>query len=244
MDHYDDDYTTTRSTPVDVDAEAEPDDETPPERHSPSFSFHEERRLLKSDEYWLAHKIPRLPPPALGTSPSASIAALDGLSLSRYDERDDERRSMAAPDDYDPSGVTHHRERMDEDERLELEEEQREKMGGMAAGGLPPDQFDTGESPCCEPSSGCSRRVIVRHKIQLLLLFLLMEGEWCIAADHPPDHTHCSPSTSTLHSYPSSQARDHGADRGTSPRIRRVWCWQRTRGVIVSGQWRGWRSGD
>ncbi|BEJ16660.1 hypothetical protein CspHIS471_0600610 [Cutaneotrichosporon sp. HIS471] len=134
MDDYDDDYTTSRSTSV----AAEHDDDTPPERNSPSFSFHEERRLLKSDEYWLVHKIPRLPPPALSTSPSASVAALDGLSLSRYDEVDDEGPSKASPTDAAP-----HCGRMDEDECLELEEEKREKMGGMAAGGLPSTQFDT-----------------------------------------------------------------------------------------------------
>lgn len=168
------------------------DDETPPERASPSFSFHEERRLLKSDEYWLAHKIPRLPPPALGSSPNASIAALDGLSLSRYDVQDDERPSMASPaEDYDPSGVTHHRARMDEDERLELEEETREKTGAMAAGGLPPDQFDTGESP--RVPLGAGRRHTAHEssshtpdRASATVHRKGSKGGW-IAADHPPD---------------------------------------------------------
>lgn len=162
MDHQFDEYTpTARATPVDVTATDEDEDETPPEsRASPSFSFHEERRLLKSDEYWLAHKIPRLPPAALSTSPSASIAALDGLSLSRYDYNDDKtdggddpnprRQStlLTPTEDGDPSAVPRQRVEMDQDETLELEEERRErKLEGMAAGGLPADQFDTGESP-------------------------------------------------------------------------------------------------
>lgn len=160
MDRFDeyDSNPATRSTPVDIET---PDDETPPQsRQSPSFSFHEERRLLKSDEYWLAHKIPRLPPSALSTSPSASVAALDGLSLSRYDFRDDDKTTdggdgdenqprqgtMLSPTEegYDPVNVMKHRVEMDKDERMELEEERRERE---LDGSMPADQFDTGESP-------------------------------------------------------------------------------------------------
>lgn len=192
MEHDFDDYPSpARATPITT--SAPDDDETPPEsRASPSFSFHEERRLLKSDEYWLAHKIPRLPPAALSTSPSASIAALDGLSLSRYDFRDDKtdggdesrQSTLITPtEEMDPSAVTQHRERMDTDERLALAEEREERQ---LDSGLPADQFDTGESPHCGQMNGGARGASItplgqiEQSVLLLLLLLCSKAGGCI----------------------------------------------------------------
>jgi AMP deaminase len=132
----------------------EPDsDPSPPEsRASPSFSFHEERRLLKSDEFWLSHKLPRLPPASVATSPTmeASMASVAGLAAcARTLELDDEEGEEAAlgqrplaplrpstmlspslPEygGLDPALVLLHRQERDQDEQLDLEEEKRERM--------------------------------------------------------------------------------------------------------------------
>lgn len=46
---------------------------------SPSFDYHEERRLHLKDEIWLSHHLPRLPPPALSESVS-SVASSSEIS--------------------------------------------------------------------------------------------------------------------------------------------------------------------
>lgn len=175
-----------------------PDLPTPPQtRASPSFSFHEERRLLKSDEYWLSHKLPRLPPAALATSPTASMDALmqstrsapedtkpsPSHMLHASDESEEEEdlgphgtgayhglgaparsNSMLSPSgpeygDYDPIGIEVHRNELNYDERLGLEEEREERALGMDDAYLPGGEdrhkqdelheaaVDTGESP-------------------------------------------------------------------------------------------------
>lgn len=178
-----------------------PDLPTPPQtRASPSFSFHEERRLLKSDEYWLSHKLPRLPPAALATSPTASMDALMQSTRSsahsptsakhdvhdtQSDESDEDLgphgtgayhglgsapargNSMLSPSgpeygDLDPIDVQIHRNELNYDERLGLEEETEERALGMDDAYLPgvpggrdrhaQDELhdaavDTGESP-------------------------------------------------------------------------------------------------
>lgn len=182
-----------------------PDIPTPPQtRASPSFSFHEERRLLKSDEYWLSHKLPRLPPAALATSPTASMDALmqstrsnasasgtqqsPTKSTSQHppsDESEEEEdlgphgtgayhglasapargNSMLSPSgpeygDLDPIDVQIHRNELNYDERLGLEEEREERAFGMDDAYLPSGDgdrhhqdelheaaVDTGESP-------------------------------------------------------------------------------------------------
>lgn len=182
----------------DHDHDTPSDLETPPVTGaSPSFSFHEERRLLKSDEYWLSHKLPRLPPAAMATSPTASMDALmqstrssptrarnssttnppspvksthtakstpppndreqdvnthaiesdssedlgphgtgayHGLSRRRGSTR---TLSGAEFGDYDPSGVDQHRNRLNYDEALGLEEEKEERALGMDDAFLP-----------------------------------------------------------------------------------------------------------
>lgn len=164
------------------------EDPSPPEsRASPSFSFHEEKRMLKSDEYFLSHKLARLPPAALSisTSPSASMY-LDPLASPSYTmnqhrplQLDEEEEAYAAKDDeepesssqafpgkrrstmlspsgvengdLDPAGILIHRVERDKDERLDLEEEKRERaIDGMSPIPLENDrvnnpQFDTGE---------------------------------------------------------------------------------------------------
>lgn len=182
-----------------------PDLPTPPQtRASPSFSFHEERRLLKSDEYWLSHKLPRLPPAALATSPTASMDALMQSTRSnasqhsptstKHDVHDDAQsdesdedlgphgtgayhglnsapargNSMLSPSgpeygDLDPIDVQIHRNELNFDERLGLEEETEERALGMDDAYLPggsdrhaQDELhdaavDTGESPSTQP---------------------------------------------------------------------------------------------
>lgn len=164
---------------------------SPPEsRASPSFSFHEERRLLKSDEYWLSHKLPRLPPASLSTSPSVGLneglanlsmsvssAASGGMNYARTLELDAEdgdeaasghrpiqqnrQSTMLIPSEdsgLDPTAILHHRLEHDKDERLALEEEDREReleqMESMPGGGAAVDNIlqsvDTGESPAPE----------------------------------------------------------------------------------------------
>jgi AMP deaminase len=151
---------------------------------SPSFDYHEERRLHLKDEIWLSHHLPRLPPPALSESVS-SIASLDGTRTLRtktapsetvpssqtidaspsafhprgmtipagearaggeevkegksWTDRGFPGSSMLSPSgpedgDLDPAPTLIHRTELDEQERLDLEEEERERMLGERSG--------------------------------------------------------------------------------------------------------------
>ena len=151
---------------------------------SPSFDYHEERRLHLKDEIWLSHHLPRLPPAALSESVSSLASSSDfprgprtgnvpadiqiggqtadaspsafhpkGLSIPRSDghvqgmpqrEADVHRgfqpisfpgSSVLTPngpedsDNYGPPTMIH-REELDDQERLDLEEEERERQMG------------------------------------------------------------------------------------------------------------------
>lgn len=183
------------------------DDESPPEsRASPSFSFHEERRLLKSDEYWLAHKLPRLPPAAVPTSERDSegltaVADVEGeaaglnskvRSMEINDDVDAEEQDAEEEEGEEADGFPYpsrstrsstlfgcpsdlgleadpvaaiHRYEHDRDERLNLEEEDRERLIAQHnplssvphATAHEEEQFDTGESL---EAHGHFRRVI------------------------------------------------------------------------------------
>jgi len=148
-------------------------------RSSPSFDYHQERRLQLKDEIWLSHHLPRLPPktdddgnPAvpkagLATSPGRSrqtpkdimigvSQALDpspsafhpgntemelgnvqrgwrSMSMNEDDEegqQEDHRhgglRDMLSPN-MSPQETMIHRTELDDQERLDLEEEARER---------------------------------------------------------------------------------------------------------------------
>lgn len=160
-------HTASGETPRDV----SPDPSPTPSRASASFSFHEERRMLKSDEYWLAHKLPRLPPPPHSTdsdddgdeneshtsrSRSLIFEDADGEAAEVKDHQDTQPRStresamVAGPSldfEFDPQQNLS-RPDMDADERLNLAEEESEKniLHSGTPTGMKPD-FDTGESP-------------------------------------------------------------------------------------------------
>lgn len=153
----------TGSTPRGVSPEPSP----PESRASPSFSFHEERRMLKSDEYWLSHKLPRLPPPAQESEADEEIdeeisprtarslifedadddpgrAAGDGLHVPRHERPSTMIGGHGAGWEYDPSVSE-----MDPDERLALAEEESEKrlLEAQTPTGMPDEpKFDTGKS--------------------------------------------------------------------------------------------------
>lgn len=171
--------------PRDTDSPLPDSDPSPPEsRASPSFSFHEERRLLKSDEFWLSHKLPRLPPASLSTSPGDTMGSFHNMSaMARTLELDDEEGQEAADGNHplpplrastmlspslpeygglDPALILHHRQERDRDERLEEEEEKRERMldqmSSLPLAGGGGDKMnqtvDTGESPMSLPRHG------------------------------------------------------------------------------------------
>jgi len=149
-------------------------------RASPSFDYHQERRLQLKDEIWLSHHLPRLPPKTdedgahagpkagLSTSPGRSRTtphelmigvsqALDpspsafhppkqeielgnvqrgGRSMSMDDDEGDEEEEedhrhgpMLTPDMSSmlPQDTMIHRTELDDQERLDLEEEARER---------------------------------------------------------------------------------------------------------------------
>jgi AMP deaminase len=156
-------------------------------RSSPSFDYHQERRLQLKDEIWLSHHLPRLPPmtdedgaipgpkAGLSTSPKRSRTtpndimigvsqALDpspsafhpakqelelgnvqrgGRSMSMDDEDGEEdeeedlkhigngqssSRDLLSPmSSMSPKGTMIHRRELDDQERLDLEEEARER---------------------------------------------------------------------------------------------------------------------
>lgn len=151
---------------------------------SPSFDYHEERRLHLKDEIWLSHHLPRLPPPDLSESVS-SISSLDGVRALRnkpvpsditpssqaidaspsafhprgiaipageargsgeehkegksWTDRGFPGSSMLSPSgpedgDLDPGPTLIHRTELDDQERLDLEEEERERMLGEKSG--------------------------------------------------------------------------------------------------------------
>ena len=162
----------------------EMDDEQPDLGTSPSFDYHEERRLHLKDEIWLSHHLPRLPPAALSESVSSIASnsessraartsnfpapieiggqALDaspsafhprGMSIPRSDgnlqgvaQREAEVRRGFQPVSFPGSSVLSpngaefnetlpppsmiHREELDDQERLDLEEEERERELG------------------------------------------------------------------------------------------------------------------
>lgn len=171
------------------------DDERAAHHTSPSFDYHEERRLHLKDEIWLSHHLPRLPPPALSESVSSLASSLDAIRPGRHrtapgdislggqsidaspsafhprapvnaavdqdqlrrlnqpwknpDEEADTRyqnvsavqafpgSSMMSPSgpedgDLDPAASFIHRTELDDQERLDLEEEARErKISGV-----------------------------------------------------------------------------------------------------------------
>lgn len=176
---------------------ADDEEQTRQTRSSPSFDYHQERRLHLKDEIWLSHHLPRLPPPtsddvghgksALSTSPRRARTTpheimmdteatvgdpspsafhpprkeLDlpanvqqgGRSMSMDDDDDhdhehdrealrNERRrgsnkdmlSPAFMGEMDPRPAMIHRQELDSQERLDLEEERRERelSGGQA----------------------------------------------------------------------------------------------------------------
>ena len=47
---------------------------------SPSFDYHEERRLYLKDEIWLSHNLPRLPPATLSDSTTVAFVSSEGSS--------------------------------------------------------------------------------------------------------------------------------------------------------------------
>ena len=68
-------------------------DEAPAHVHaSPSFDYHEERRLHLKDEIWLSHHLPRIPPAAIAESqqpsPSASASVRERTSSSPKSYKD------------------------------------------------------------------------------------------------------------------------------------------------------------
>lgn len=179
------------SKPLDIPSnphtpDPDPEDFTLPiqSNPSPSFDYHEERRLHLKDEIWLSHHLPRLPPPTLTSistshksgesdpSPSAfhphSMGQVDldegssshlqngGSSMSmssnttdvnptangkynpppppvpppktsRHQSRQSSMLSPAPMGDMDPAASLIHRRELDEQERLDLEEEKRER---------------------------------------------------------------------------------------------------------------------
>lgn len=174
----------TPTTPID-------NEEDGPTAHiSPSFDYHEERRLHLKDEIWLSHHLPRLPPSAISDAESSlassseppkaiperrksvhipgggdvpdpraaafprgsSIPKADGEWLSRTPET--ERRyqhisaaqafpgsSIVSPSgpeygDLDPAASLIHRQELDSQERLDLEEEARERELSSAEAAL------------------------------------------------------------------------------------------------------------
>ncbi|RSH92905.1 hypothetical protein EHS25_008351 [Saitozyma podzolica] len=177
---------------------------TPNTRASPSFDYHEERRLHLKDEIYFSHHLPRLPPPSLpqspsmaprqpivdlsrsvptlgqevtlpstagGPSPSAfhprniddgmSNLKLGGALMEHAEAEDGEARSQSAglrehtprperastmlspsgPDsgDLDPLASVIHRQELDSQERLDLEEEAREREMSQASKFVVPD---------------------------------------------------------------------------------------------------------
>lgn len=186
------------ATPVQSDSPASPehaqltpelDGEAGQHHISPSFDYHEERRMHLQDEIWLSHHLPRLPPPALGESVSSLASSFEATRQGRQrtapgdislggtsvdaspsafhprpnvapdadqlrrlaqpwknpDEEGDMKyqnvsaaqafpgSSMMSPSgpedgDLDPAATLIHRTELDDQERLDLEEEARERM--------------------------------------------------------------------------------------------------------------------
>lgn len=140
------------SRPVDTPTprDLSPDPSPPESRASPSFSFHEERRLLKSDEYWLSTRLVGGRPSSVSTSPQAGKDALANFHHSlELDQAIEEAytdvlqargatgfvepstmESPSGPEggDLDPLLASVHRQEGDRDERLSLAEEKRERQ--------------------------------------------------------------------------------------------------------------------
>lgn len=175
---------------------ADDEDQARQTRSSPSFDYHQERRLHLKDEIWLSHHLPRLPPHTsddigaakggpstspkrarttpkdimvnhdanvMDPSPSAYHPPRDeldlpnlqrgGRSLSLDDDDDGEhvradvrkereKRDLLPPafnGDMDPRPAMIHRRELDDQERLDLEEERREReLNGQGyIGGAP-----------------------------------------------------------------------------------------------------------
>lgn len=102
------------ATPIDSPMNNEAEDPMAAETHaSPSFDYHEERRLHLKDEIWLSHHLPRLPPPSitdvsssLGNSPSSSFLIENHLKNSRSNPNLEAglKQTRAVPGDINVSG--------------------------------------------------------------------------------------------------------------------------------------------
>lgn len=179
-----DNQSTGYSTPA-LDISRPPTPPSPDPHSSPSFDYHEQRRLHLKDEVYFSHRLPRLPPPALGegsgsvtgarsqTMPSGQVAGAD-ISPSAFhpiapytnmrkltlDQDEDDQGGISGEEEEDRIGMeglpkkkktaplhmlhpqSDGQEPVERDaqERLDLEEERRERLlvqdpSGLDAGG-------------------------------------------------------------------------------------------------------------
>lgn len=226
---------------------------------SPSFDYHEERRLHLKDEIWLSHHLPRIPPSSIPASVTSSPRASDDASTSRAkaatgstiipssnggsvdtapstsiprplstkphatangdmglgigvgqnllnggsgmsmssssaaggDDTDEGQQrpnphlgNMISPSEdgsMDPTPTLIHRKELDEQERLDLEAEKRERMiseglGDLAAGSIEPESREGGDAGDVEAA-----KAPVKGEFQSLLHDFISIHAWCLA---------------------------------------------------------------